>query len=191
MRKKLIAGAVALLCLTMLGYSTIAYFTAEDTATNVITSGNIQIQLQETAITEDGETVLFQDSQERFDVVPGQSVSKIVTVQNTGENDAYIRIKIQKQIDLAEGVTGPPDTGLLGLDINKESWTEKEGFYYYNKPLSPGAVTEPLFETVIFDASMNNLYQNSTALIEVTAYATQVDNNGADVMEARGWPAVR
>ena len=188
MRKKLIAGAVVAICLSLLAYSTSAYFTTEQTATNVITSGNIQIDLQETAITEDGETVLFEDSQERFDVMPAQTVSKIVKVKNTGDNAAYVRISVAKAIELAEGVTGEPDVRLVTLDFDDENWTAKDGFYYYNEPLAPGATTEALFNNVTFAPSMGNMYQNSTATIKVNAQATQVKNNGASVFEAAGWP---
>lgn len=187
MRKKLIAGAVVAICLALFVGSTIAYFTHENTATNVITSGNIKIALQETAITEDGE-IPFENSQDKFNVVPAQEVSKIVKVQNTGDNSAYIRIKIDKSIALADGVDGIPDVDLVKLDINTVNWTAKDGFYYYNKPLEPGETTEALFNNVIFDAGMGNMYQNSTATIKVNAQATQVKNNGTDVFTAAGWP---
>ena len=188
MRKKLIAGAVVAICLSLLAYSTSAYFTTEKTATNVITSGNIDIQLQETAI-QDGEEVLFEQSQERFKVMPSQTVSKIVRVKNNGANAAYVRISIFKSIKLAEDVQGTPDVSLLELDFDSENWTAKDGYYYYNMPLEPGDTTEALFNSVTFSPSMGNMYQNSTAIIQVKAQATQVKNNGASVFEAAGWPA--
>ena len=188
MRKKLIAGAVVAICLSLLAYSTSAYFTTEKTATNVITSGNIDIQLQETAM-QDGEEVLFEQSQERFKVMPSQTVSKIVRVKNNGANAAYVRISIFKSIKLAEDVQGTPDVSLLELDFDSENWTAKDGYYYYNMPLEPGDTTEALFNSVTFSPSMGNMYQNSTAIIQVKAQATQVKNNGASVFEAAGWPA--
>ena len=188
MKKKFIAGAVVAICLSLVTYGTLAYFTHEDTATNVITSGNIKIELQETAITEDGQVVEFEQSQDRFNVMPAQSVSKIVKVQNTGDNDAYIRIAIDKTINLAEGVEGTPDTDLISMDFDYDNWTLKDGYYYYNKPLAPGETTEALFNNVKFDPAMDNMYQNSTAIINVDAQATQVRNNGTDVFTAAGWP---
>ena len=188
MKRKFIAGAVVAICLSLVTYGTLAYFTHEDTATNVITSGNIKIELQETAITEDGQVVEFEQSQDRFNVMPAQSVSKIVKVQNTGDNDAYIRIAINKVIELAEGVEGTPDTDLISMDFDYDNWTLKDGYYYYNKPLAPGETTEALFNNVKFDPAMDNMYQNSTAIINVDAQATQVRNNGTDVFTAAGWP---
>lgn len=188
MRKKLIAGAVVAICLSLLAYSTSAYFTTEQTATNVITSGNIQIQLQETAKI-NGQEISFDASQEKINVVPAQTVSKIVKVKNTGDNAAYVRISVAKAIELAEGVTGEPNVELVTLDFDDENWTAKDdGYYYYNKPLAPDATTEALFNNVTFEPSMGNMYQNSTATIKVNAQATQVKNNGASVFEAAGWP---
>lgn len=189
MKKKVTIAAICLLCLVTVG-GTLAYFTAEDTATNVITSGNINIELQETALTADGETILFEDSQERFGVMPGEDVSKIVQVKNTGANDAYVRIKITKSIELAEGVEGTPEVDLIDMDFNTEYWAEKDGYYYYKLPLVPGATTEPLFNNVIFNTAMGNMYQKSEAVILVEAQATQVKNNEVeDVTMAKGWPA--
>ena len=188
MRKKLIAGAVVAICLSLLAYSTSAYFTTEKTATNVITSGNIDIQLQETAM-QNGEEVLFEQYQEKINVMPSQTVSKIVRVKNNGANAAYVRISISKSIELAKDVQGEPDVSLLELDFDSENWTAKGGYYYYNTPLEPGDTTEALFNSVTFSPSMGNMYQNSTAIIEVKAQATQVKNNGASVFEAAGWPA--
>ena len=188
MRKKLIAGAVVAICLSLLAYSTSAYFTTEKTATNVITSGDIDIQLQETAM-QNGQEVLFEQPQERVKVMPSQKMSKIVRVKNTGANAAYVRISISKSIELVKEVQDEPDVSLLELDFDSENWTAKDGYYYYNMPLEPGDTTEALFNSVTFSPSMGNMYQNSTAIIQVKAQATQVKNNGASVFEDAGWPA--
>ena len=188
MKKKVAAGAVLAICLSILIYTTIAYFNTADTARNVITSGNIKIQLQETALVDDSE-IPFEESQDVYNVMPGQEVSKIVRVENTGDNPAYIRISVDKAIQLAEGTQGDPDTNLISIDYDSRNWTPgNDGYYYYNKPLAAGATTEPLFRNVIFDPTMGNMYQDSKAVIKVSAQATQVKNNGATVFDAKGWP---
>lgn len=188
MKKKIAIGAVLVLCLSMLIYSTIAYFNTADTARNVITAGDIKIELQETAI-RDGEEILFEQSQERFNVMPGQDVSKIVRVKNTGSNPAYIRVEVQKAIALAADSHGDVDLDLVSLDFDGDSWRlGSDGFYYYDQPLAPGETTAALFRNVKFDTGMGNMYQGSTATIKVSAQATQVKNNGTDVFSAAGWP---
>ena len=190
MKKKIAIGAVLVLCLSMLIYSTIAYFNTADTARNVITAGDIKIELQETAINNDGDEILFEQSQERFNVMPGQDVSKIVRVKNTGSNPAYIRVEVQKAIALAADSHGDVDLDLVSLDFDSEKWTlRNDGYYYYNEPLAPGETTAALFRNVKFDTGMGNMYQGSSATIKVAAEATQVKNNGATVFDAAGWPA--
>ena len=78
---------------------------------------------------------------------------------------------------------------LIDLNYNNEDWTAKDGYWYYNTPVAPGGVTEPLFTTVAFDISMGNQYQNSTAEIDVSAQAVQTANNGTASTDAQGWPA--
>ena len=98
-------------------------------------------------------------------------------------------MSVEKAIRLSEGVEGDVDLSLVSFDVNREYWTEQDGYYYYNAELKPGAVTEPLFASVSFDPGMGNLYQNSTATVSVIAQATQVVHNGGSALEAAGWPA--
>lgn len=186
MKKKVTVIALIVALLAVLSLGTAAYFTAEDTATNVITSGSVDIKLHEMAIKEPcAEPVPFENGQ---GVMPGSVVSKIVTVENTGSGTAWVRISIEKAITLAEGLEGEIDLDLIRLDLDTEHWTEHDGYYYYNAPLAAGETTEPLFTTVTFAHSMGNLYQGSEATVSVFAQATQTANNGATALEALGWP---
>ena len=183
--KKRIALVVVIISLVAMGISgTMAYFTADSTATNVITAGNIDIDLVEMEKTDEG----LKPFENKEGVMPGDVISKIVTVKNTGDNEAYIRVQVEKMITLAGDVTGSADLSLLSCDINTNDWTYSEGYYYYNKPLAAGEETTPLFENVTFSGEMGNMYQNCSAQIDVAAQAVQVKNNGATVLEAAGWP---
>ena len=185
MKKKVLGIAAALICLSMAAYGTLAYFTHEDTVTNVITTGGVEIALEEFSKNEDGSLVPFKDVD---NVMPGAEVSKIVQVKNTGNNSAWVRVSVSRSIALAEGVNGEADASLILMDINTENWTENNGYYYYNTALEAGETTEPLFTTVSFSPEMDNLYQYSRFNIEVTAQATQTAHNGSTVFDAAGWP---
>ena len=187
MKKKLVVFALIAILLAQGVSGTIAYFTAEDTARNVITTGGIDILLHETAILEGsgGDSVPFEDVE---GVMPGAEISKIVEVENIGESDAWIRVKVTKAIALSEGVTGEPDLSLVEIDFNTDDWTEgQDGYYYYNQPLEAGYITIPLFTTVTFDTEMDNRYQGCVATIDVEAQAVQTANNGQSATEALGW----
>ena len=116
----------------------------------------------------------------------GAEVIKIAEVKNTGKGDAWVRVKIEKAIQLAGD--GEVDLGLVKLDIDTTHWTAKDGYYYYNVALKAGEVTAPIFTKVTFDANMGNAYQNATATVDVTAQAVQAANNGKTITEAAGWP---
>lgn len=186
MKKKMFICAFIAICLSIVAYGTTAYFSYEDTATNVITAGDIKIELQEWAIPDgSGKLIPFEDV---MDVQPGMEISKIVQIENIGGQAAWVRISLEKAITLADGVEGEVDLSLISYDLNTEYWTEQNGYYYYNAILKSGETTKPLFTKVMFSPEMSNLYQHSKAVIEVTAQATQVVHNGDSVLEATGWP---
>lgn len=76
----------------------------------------------------------------------------------------------------------------MELALNTTDWTERDGYYYYNKALKPGEVTVPIFTAVTFNAAMGNEYQNAAATVDVFAQAVQTANNGDTVLNAQGWP---
>lgn len=180
--------SLLVVCLALCIGGTLAYYSTEDKATNVIVAGNIQINLIENMIPkEGGEPVVFVDQD---GIQPGETVSKIVQVGNNGKKGAYVRIAVETVINLEngteEGAKGDPS--LVGFNIDTENWTEKDGFYYYNEVLSAGETTEPLFTEVQFASDIGNEYMCSKTVITVVAQAVQADNNGETVFDALGWP---
>ena len=182
MKKRIFTISLLAICLSLCIGGTLAFFTAEDVATNVITAGSIKIQLNETG--EGGKPFT-----EVSGVLPGEEVAKKVTVSNLSEaNECWIRVKVDKSIELAQPSDEAADPEVLKIEFDTKNWEEKDGFYYYTKPVAPGEDTEALFETVKFDENMGNMYQNCKAYINVSAMAVQVKNNGKKATEANGWP---
>lgn len=182
MKRKLLILSVLAICIATLAAGTLAYFTSEGKAHNVITTGGVEITVQEWA--DEEKTKPFEDV---TGIMPGMTVTKIAEIKNTGASDAWVRVKVEKNIKLQGD--GTPDTSLVELTLNTADWTEKDGYYYYSKPLKPGEVTEPIFTAVTFNVTMGNEYQNATATVDVAAQAVQTANNGSTAMTANGWPA--
>ena len=176
MKRKILILSVLAICIATFAAGTIAFFTAEGKAHNVITTGGVEIAVQEWA--DDEKTKPFENLS---GVMPNTTVTKIAEVKNTGASDAWVRVKVEKNIKL-QG-EGTPD-----LTLNTADWTEKDGYYYYSKPLKPGEITAPIFTAVTFKPDMGNEYQNATATVDVSAQAVQTANNGDTVMDAKGWP---
>ena len=182
MKRRISILSVLVICLATLAAGTIAYFTAEEKAHNVITTGGVKIAVREWA--DEEKQTPFKDV---TGILPGMTVTKIAEIRNTGASDAWIRVLITKNIQLAGGGTANVD--LVGLDLNLDDWTKgRDGYLYYNKALKPGEVTPPLFTAVTFNAAMGNEYQNATATVDVAAEAVQTANNGDTVLDAQGWP---
>lgn len=184
MKKKCFILALIAVCVSIAAYSTLAYFSYKDTATNVITAGDVKIELQELSVA-GGEPHKFQNV---MGVYPGTDVSKIVQVKNIGGQDVWVRIALDKKIDLGENTDITADASLVTYNINTDDWSFSDGYYYYNEMLKSGEVTTPLFTEVTFSPNMGNAYQKSKAIITVDAGATQVANNGETALEAGGWP---
>ena len=49
--------------------------------------------------------------------------SKIVEVKNTGGQDAWVRVSVNKAIELAEGVEDEVNLSLISFDLNTDYWT--------------------------------------------------------------------
>lgn len=97
MKKKITALClcVALLAIAVVGAS-LAYFTDTKSEKNTFTVGNVKIDLIEQEKTKEG----LEDFTQNKTLVPGKSndgnaVSKIVTVKNTGANDAWVWVELR------------------------------------------------------------------------------------------------
>lgn len=185
MKRKILCLSVIAIMLAILAAGTIAYFTAEGRARNVITTGSVEIELKEWA--DENKTEPFKDLE---GVMPNTTVTKIAEIKNIGKSDAWIRVKIQKSIELK--YEGNPDSDLVELNLNDTDWITDGEYYYYKNALKPGETTTPIFTSVTFKAAMGNEYQGAKATVDVYAQAVQTANNPAtdgDVKTVKGWPA--
>lgn len=188
MKRKILCLSVIAIMLAILAAGTIAYFTAEGRAHNVITTGSINITVVEQQKGENNTTVDYPKAP-ITNVVPGAEISKIVTIRNDGKSTAWIRVKVGTEIELVGG--DEANTSLVMLNFDDRNWTKKDGYYYYNNPVDPTKSTTALFDTVKFDSQMGNEYQNCTVNINIYAQAVQTANNYPEggVTEVKGWPA--
>lgn len=184
MKRKLLIVSVLAILVAVTAAGTLAYFTDTGTAHNVITTGNVKIELKEWA-----DEACEQPFQDKTGVMPGTKVTKIVEVKNTGTGAAFLRLYVEKSVYGADQKPMKSDPVSLNFDNRNWTYSESEGYFYYNRPLEPGKTTEPLFTTVTFDPLMGNEYQNASAHVKVIAYAVQSANNGDSPQAAKGWPS--
>ena len=188
MKKKILYFAAIVICISIITGGTLAHYTTEDTARNVITSGGVSVKIVEQRLV-DGELKPYPN--ERIKMMPSSEVSKIVTVKNL-EKDAWVRLSYTVTVyDAADNqmdITAEELKSVILIEPDDEKWTEKDGWWYYDSALESGESSTPLFESVTFSGpNMGNKYQGSTVLIDVIAEAVQKANNGDAVEEALGW----
>lgn len=200
MKKKILFLTSVVICAAILASGTLAFFTAEDTAHNVITSGGIDIAVMEKMKGDNGTELDF-PKDGISGVMPGEKVSKIVSVANIGEQSVWIRVRVAFSVISADNTTLPASLNIRGTAVPVMSfsvgngWIDGgDGYYYYEKSVPAGEKTAVFFDEVSFSADMSNEYQNCTANIIVSAQAVQTANNpipvGGAVVDITGWPAV-
>ena len=182
--------AIAILIFAMTAAIPFGYFVYRSRTRNVITTGGIHISLTEK--TEDKTT----DFTDKIDVNPTDTAVKNIRVRNWGDQPAWVRVKVEREIELADGTTQKDDENLILVAMNGEEtssewqYSDKDDYYYYLPPLEAHTDTEGWLRLDIgFSGEIGNLYTNSKMKVIVTAEATQQKNNPADnSMSAVGWP---
>lgn len=199
MKKKLtlMISAAALVALLGVG-GTLAWFTDTETATNIVTMGNVDINIIEVG---NGKTIINNEREEELGLVygsdktmddkgvpvtPGAELEKKVTFRNIGKNDAYLRAKIY-----VEGVN--QDYASLEFIGTDTKWELKDDGYYYYKDILPVRTGEAFSETanlitgVKIPSTWDNTAVDTVFKIQVFVEAMQADN--VDVGGATGFDA--
>ena len=190
MKKKSIITMVAAIALVgAIGVgSTLAYFTDNDAASNVVTMGHVDITLTEESEGEHkGEEI--KGGLEFSNIVPGDVLSKepVITVADDSEN-CYLRAKV-----VVEGLDTTHVADLFAdSNINiQNGWVlNSDGYYYYQSVVEAGTPVS-LFTTVTIPTAWGNEAADEEFTIAITAEAIQADNftpaTAEDEKTITGW----
>ena len=178
-KKKILVLAVSVCLVAILAIGgTLAYFTDTDAKTNTFTVGNVDITLTEPNWEGTG-------SQDAPEVYPGEPLAKDPTVENTGANPCFVRIKVTGLDCLApaSNITYRTDymTGKLG-----DNWVlHTDSYFYYNKVLGVKETTDALFDQIVIPTDLTNGNADTEFNVVVTAEAVQAQGAKAS------WAAVQ
>lgn len=188
-RTKLITAAVSLGALMTVG-GTLAWFTDSETATNTVTTGNVNVKITEALPTEEqqeegGFTAVENDWEGiTYDgIEPGTVIPKDPVIQYIGISDAYVRYKVE--------ISGIPENNIGniifsqdGIDVTEQIMLNSGGYIYSTEIFTTGDfVTHgesvkdkaPLFTEVAFYGG-NELADLQDISITIKADAIQADN---------------
>ena len=177
----LVISLIAII-ITFFMQGTYAFYSVVGTATNVVTSGNIRFIIHET--TGNGQEF----PTEGVYIIPGDIVSKRVTVESDCEHPFYLRVKLVYGINSED----LPSEECFKLNINEEDWELHDGWYYYKGIVEPEQTTPEVFSHVeIVGNKVDNAYLGKTLTLTVKAQAVQSEHNpveGTETHTASGWP---
>lgn len=185
--KKVLLSILAVVSVVALAITgTVAYLQSEDEDVNVMTLGNVKIEQVEYERDENGNLVDFTQAKPAYPAVGTIAwadegvevngveykvfsedlknvVDKIVTVNNTGKSDAYLRTLVA--IEAPEG--DPNDLihvnhNIIGVTLEPAFLVDIDGVTYYvmsfvyNEALAAGAKSAPSLMQVFLDAKTTN-----------------------------------
>lgn len=181
-KARVLVASVIVMVITLLTQGSLAYYSTVGTATNVVTSGGVSFMINET--TDQGTPF----PENGVYIVPGDIVSKKVTVTSMCEHPFYLRVKLVYGID-SEELSAEE---CFKLNINEKNWNFKDGWYYYTGIVESGETTPQVFSHVeIVGTKMDNNYLGKTLKLSVKAQAVQSENNpikNGETHTALGWP---
>jgi predicted ribosomally synthesized peptide with SipW-like signal peptide len=159
-----VTGAAVLIGVIGIG-STLAYFTDEETANNVVTIGHVDISLTEPIFSGTYEDNAISD------VLPNQTIEKDPTITvEEGSSDCYLRAAVT-----FVGLTDEQAEQLRESLAFEEDWVLEDGYYYYQNVAAAGDEVK-LFTEVTIPAEWGNEMADQTFQINVKAEAIQADN---------------
>lgn len=159
--KKIVITCMTVMILAISSVITYAYFTAKSQKTNNIVLGYNKIQLKENYIPP-------------LTMEKGISFVKEPYVENIGDVDCYVRLKSVVSDSRVEEY--------LSIDYNNQDFTynEQDGYWYYNKIIKPGEVTEKLFTTVSVAAEADDRVLDG---FDIYVYAESVQTVDGKTMD--------
>lgn len=137
--------ALGMLALLVLG-GTFAFFQKSESIDNKFKSAEAKVYLNEKF-----------DPNDKW--VPGEEKQKEVRFGNEGKIAAVLRVKFTPVLKLKDGTED--SEAAKGFQLNfaddfSQNWTEHDGWYYYNKVLSPDELTEISLKSVTISDAIGN-----------------------------------
>lgn len=158
-RKLFVVMSVCLLLGIFAIGGTLAWLTDEDQATNAITIGNVTIDVREDNW----------DPQEGLSIYPGKITKKDPIVYNTGENPAYVRVKVMYPSIYGE---------FLEFDFDNVNWFKVGDYYYYKQVVSPNGSTTALFSQFEFLDTFIEPAVGQEVAFNIDVYAEAIQAQG-------------
>ena len=202
-RKIAIAAGILVTAVSTISGS-YAYYQDSVTVTNHISTGDVNIGIQE--YEKDGDTEKVYAGPKEGIVLPSQTISKIPRITNYAET-CYIRVKTTYSGEASDSVSKvdtekPEEDSKTDADPNEtpaeyvlsdeeldgisDEWVKQGEYYYYTQPLKNGESAD-FFQNVTIPAAWTSKAQDRVLGLTVTAEAVQAANFTPDFNSESPW----
>lgn len=202
-RKIAIAAGILVTAVSTISGS-YAYYQDSVTVTNHISTGDVNIGIQE--YEKDGDTEKVYAGPKEGIVLPSQTISKIPRITNYAET-CYIRVKTTYSGEASDSVSNvdtekPEEDSKTDADPNEtpaeyvlsdeeldgisDEWVKQGEYYYYTQPLKNGESAD-FFQNVTIPAAWTSKAQDRVLGLTVTAEAVQAANFTPDFNSESPW----
>lgn len=169
MRKVYVIILIMLTCsFAVCGLLAAADWYREDRTTNTVSVGNLSAEIVD---------IYEQDTV----TMPGDTVSKVVSVKNTGGSDAIVRVRLTGTWTDSGEETVPEQ---LSYEVNEDDWLydNESGYYYCTSVLAPGDTSAPLIRSFSLNGpKINNVFSGRPGCITVAMEAVQAAAGGVSI----------
>ena len=189
LKKRIIIIFLLTIIIVLLSIASIVAFVSRSTiAKNVITFGNLKMQLIQTTLNENNQEVEVENN-ENLNITNKPNLSRIVKIKNLGKHEFYARVSLHL-IGVDEKNQEFEANNYVSYDINTEDWIYKDGWYYYKKIVKQNEFTSNLITEIDFDVnSITSKFYNAKFKLDINAEVVQAENNAENVLDALGWPS--
>ena len=176
MKKKNVTALIAVASCVVFSLSSIAYARTQLSVDNNISTGFVDISLEEYEEGIDGDLVEYSGSRE---LLPGAKISKIPRIENNGSS-CYVRTKLDFSIDeLNDSYYGMP-----------EGWVKcSDDYWYYTEAIEPRDHVN-IFEGIQISEDFDSANMGKDAKLEIAVDAVQADNFIPDYSSNSPWGTV-
>lgn len=180
MKKKMMLSLAAVAMVGTLAVGgTLAWFTDTETATNIVTTGNVDVKITETlpenpvgytvSRNVDGEGITYGG------IEPGTVIDKEPVISYKGDSDAYVRYKIEFTAKKGDEALAIGD-GVTFLKDEKEVTPYVNGYVYSTQIYQKNDTVAIPFDQIKFAPEFGNELAGAEIEIKIVADAIQADN---------------
>ena len=208
-RTKIWAGVLSAVIVSSISIcGTIAYLTTEDTIVNTLTVGQVDIELDEAAVTPDGKPI---DGAERvkenkYHLIPGQTYAKDPTITvKKGSKESYVRIMVSiNKFETLNNILGNDfklHNYISGWDSDVWEYTGAKEvvndtityeFRYFESVDASGIdkdlVLDTLFDSISIPGEIDSKELKTISDFEITIIGHAIQKAGFDTAES-AWEA--